>query len=633
MAKGTNELTISSLAGGMNDSDPPHSLPDDQCVFAENVEFFESTLGERRKGMSTVPITDSGLDDEDVVVFLGTHQPAQVDIQDSEIWAVAATEDTSSSIAHRVDGTWHSVSPTDAFDNGFPEILRLQAQSLHNKYFIAGKTSKDRMHLWDGTTLRAAGLAAPAAAPTAADDAGAGSFADDRTYRVRFIEKNVDDEIVRRSEPSEELTFTPNGSKIGVTVTMPSAVNEGETHWELEASNGDGNFYIIATTVIGTTTVDDQNQPSTDYAEFELSEDIGDYELIPSAKYVIVDQDRPVFGGSWEDPEKGSRLMWTPVWSAPGVGNDERIPLDTDNFIDLDWQDGGELTGLSAPLNGSFYAFKLNRIYKVQRTGRVNAAYEAFLMSQMRGALPGSVISGVDEFGRGCVYFLDPSVGPLRIGTGGIQYMKNLRGTWARVNTSAEDIVCHGVYYPDKEQIHWWVAADSENTPSLKIICQVSEIRSAGGGTERGWTTANGHIAEAWCSCIVPEIIIDTEEGSTVLSFRPYAGFTSPDFIQRCDTESTDNGTAFRARIVTKPYIVAGLLNKWGAMNAALLATAVDDADVTLDVKFIRDFGKEENQVNTDFIPTGSESHVIRQFNELHMSESYAIQVEFSDPV
>jgi len=632
MAARTGELAITSLTGGMNDSDPPHSLPDDQCVLAENVEFFESTLGERRKGMSTVIISDSGLEDEDVIVFLGTHQPAQVDIQDSEIWAVAATEGVSSSIAHRVNGTWAAVTPIDALDNSFPTILRIQAQSLHDKYFIAAKTDEDRMHVWDGTTLRRTGIAAPAAAPTAADDAGAGSFVDDRTYRVRFIEKNADNEIVRRSEPSAELVFTPAGNKIGVTVTRPAQVNEGETHWELEASSGDGNFYIIATVAIATTTYDDQTQPATDYAEFELSADIGDYELIPSAKFVIVDQDRPIFGGSWEDPEKGSRLTWTPVWAAPGVGNDERIPLDTDNFIDLDWQDGGELTGLSAPLNGSFYAFKLNRIYKVQRTGRVNAAYEAFLLSQMRGALPGSIISGVDEFGRGCVYFLDPSVGPLRISTGGVQYMKNLRGTWTRVNTSATNVACHGVYYPDKEQIHWWVAVDSDNTPSLKIICHVNEIKSSGAGTERGWVIANGHIAEAWCSCIVPEVIIDTEEGSTALSFRPYAGFEAPDFIQRCDTHATDNGTTFRARIVTKPYLVAGLLNRWGAMNAALLANSVEDNTVTLDVKFIRDFGKEQNQVTTDFLPTGSETHVIRQFDNLHMSESYAIQVEFSDP-
>jgi|GEM_PF-6395573 len=40
----------------MNDTDPAISLPDDQCVLAENVEFFDSMLGERRKGTSAVTL-------------------------------------------------------------------------------------------------------------------------------------------------------------------------------------------------------------------------------------------------------------------------------------------------------------------------------------------------------------------------------------------------------------------------------------------------------------------------------------------------------------------------------------------------------------------------------------------------
>jgi|TARA_R110000744_G_scaffold42953_1_gene96504 hypothetical protein len=50
------DFSISSLRGGMNDTDPAISLPDDQCVLAENVEFFDSMLGERRKGTSAVTL-------------------------------------------------------------------------------------------------------------------------------------------------------------------------------------------------------------------------------------------------------------------------------------------------------------------------------------------------------------------------------------------------------------------------------------------------------------------------------------------------------------------------------------------------------------------------------------------------
>ena len=69
------DLVIPTLQGGQNDQDPKHILPDDQCVLAENVEFFFSTLGERRRGMASVDITSSGLDAEAAIVHLGMYSP------------------------------------------------------------------------------------------------------------------------------------------------------------------------------------------------------------------------------------------------------------------------------------------------------------------------------------------------------------------------------------------------------------------------------------------------------------------------------------------------------------------------------------------------------------------------------
>lgn len=626
-------LVLESLKGGQNDQDPPNAIDDDQAVLMENVEIFQSTLGERRAGMESVDITASNLDSEAAIVHLNIHYPAQSQVKDCYLWAVGATDSTSVSFAYRDDGlVWHMAIPDDPFVTTFPEVLKIHSQSIHDKMFFAGKNSEDRMHVWDGSTFRRTGLAPPTGTIVVTDN-GSGSFTDERIYRVRVIVEDGSGNILRRSEPSDEVSFTPSGTGSGASVNWSSLVvpNEGETHWELEASNGDGNFYVLTTVVIGTTSYID-TALSTDYAEGELSADIGDYEVIPSFKFVKADQDRLVFANQWEDEEKGSRVAWTPVWKDPGVGNDERIPTDTDNFLDLDWMDGGDITDISSPLNGSFYIFKWQRIYKLQRTGRVDQAYQAFLLSDAHGAVEGSVISGTDEFGRGCVYFLDPASGPMRVGTGGVQYLKNLRGTWRRMNVSATNIVAHGVYYPDKQQVHWWLAVDGNNTPNLKIILQVSEVRSDADSTQRGWVTATGLITEAYCSVIVPEVITDEATGSTLLAMLPYAGFESPNFIQRCDIGTTDNGTAFRARIVTKPYIVTGLLNKWGAMTAALLAQPLDDEDMTIDVKLIRDFGKETNYINTDFVPESNETSVIKIFDNLRMSHATSIQIEFSDP-
>ena len=628
------QIAISSLRGGMRDSDPPHILADDEAVLAEHVEFFFTTLGERRLGCETVDITDAGLSDETAIVHLAIHMPkvAEAEALDHQLFAIGATPNTSTSVALRdAAGVWTAIIPVDTIDVSDPEIFRMHSTSIHGKWFLTYKASGDRMHLWDGTTLRRAGLAQPAAAPTAAN-AGVGTFAETRFYRIRYVTQDADSITILRSEPSEELEFTPSGTGASVTVTRPALIGEVETHWEIEASDGDGNWYMLATILKATTTYSDTINPPSDYAiNGELSADIGDYALIPSAKFVVRDQDRVIFGSHWDDPERGSRVYWTPPSAATGVGNDERIPVDTDNFLDLDWMDSGELTGLSDPLNGQFYAFKINRVYKLQRTGNVDGAYEAFLISTQRGAVPGSIISGTDEYGRGCVYFLDPAVGPLRISTGGIQYCQGLQGTWKRANTGASQITAHGVYYPDKQQIHWWVAVDGGDKPELRVLLQVDEIRSDNEGTTRGWAIATGKSSEAWCSAIVPETVLDEESGSTSLTYRPYIGLPGPFFIQRMDSGRTDAGEEYIAKIVTKPYFVTGLLNKWGAMTAALLAEPHDDPEMKLNIKFIRDFGLEENAVVTNFIPKDSESLVIKPFDNLRMSGAIAIQVEFSD--
>lgn len=638
--RGEGFFTIQNLRGGMNDTDPPQSLPDDQVVEATNVEFIASTLGERRRGSESVSLSGAtNISGESHIAFLAAHLPVNTTVENSYLFAVGATPGSSAGISYRSGGSWNNISPVDAFTNTSPDVFKMHAVSTHGKLFICYNSSVDRMHVWDGTTLRRTGVATTTSAPTAVDTAVAGSFTGTRYYRVRFIERNLSNVVLRRSEPSGELTFNPNGSFDGAVVTRPTTpANEGITHWELEASSGDGNFYVIATTAIGTTTYTDTNNPATAYANFELSEDVGGYENIESAKFVIADQDRLIFGGSWEDATHGSRISWTPPYAATGVGNDERIRADVDSFVDLDWQEAGELTGLSRPINGTFYAFKNSRIYKIQRTGDPDTPYDFFLITTSRGALWGSVIDGVDETGRPCVYFLDPAVGPCRISSFGDQQMTGLRGTWETVNTTADDVVCHGIYYPDKFQVQWWVATNNAQSPNYMMVSQTTELNSQSGATERGWSVWNGTNSEAFCSCILPEPTTDADTGIVSLTYRPYIGMSLAGdsggvaAILRCDTGDDDAGDAYTAKIVTKPYIVAGLSNYWGAMMANLLARPLDDSGVTLNVKFIRDFGKERNTVNTDFVASEGESIVNKKLDNLVMSHSYAIQVEFSDP-
>lgn len=630
--KQPNDISILSFRGGLNDTDPATTLPDDEVTVADNVEFFYSSLGERRSGCAAMSLSGSNLDDQGAIVHLSQRFPTN-DPLIGELWAVGATEDTSSKWAYRSnEDEWFPVVPTDAAVTTSPVIYQIQAQAYQNKHFFAYQSTQDRLHVWDGTTLRRTGLAEPVAAPLAVDE-GVGTYSGVRYFRVRFIEKSGS-EILRRSEPSASVKLTPSGGGAGATITRPTTINEGETHWELEGSADDAVYYILQTIILATTTAIDTIASVLSYADLgDLSEPIGTYLLQPSAKYLLVDGDRLIGAGHWTDLTQGSRVWWTPVSKDPGFGNDERLPLQSlvDDFEDLDNYEGGAITGLSQTVNGSFYVFKWSHIYQATRTGVATNAYDFICISKVRGALPGSIVSGMDEFGHACIYFLDPLTGPSRLGSSGLQAINGIRQTWTRVNRLASGVVSHGVYYPEKRQMHWWVSADSENFPNLKLVLQVNETREdSTANVVRGWSLATGRIAEAYCSTIVNVEVLDSDGVVATISRRPYIGLTSPDLLQQCDLLSTDADQTYVARIVTKPYVVAGLLNKWGAMTAALLADASTNGTVM--ISCIRDFGKETTDVTTDLLPESTETQVLKIFDSLVMSNAFAIQFEFSDP-
>ncbi len=622
------DLVINSLRGGLVDSDPPNALPDDACTIACNVEWFSATIGERRNGCTPFSIAGSGMEAEDGIVHLSQWYPEN-QVNDPDYWAIGASPDTTVTLAKYSSGAWATVVPADPISPLAPDVYDITTQAVNGKLFFAYRSAVDRLHVYDteAGTLRPTGLSQPEA-PTVADE-GSGTYAGLRYFRIRYVQINVDGDILRRSEPSESLAFTPSGTGAGATITRPALIGEGETHWEVEASDDDADFYKIATVLAATTTYDDETVLVTGYADGVLSEDIGDYLLLPSAKYLAVDGDRLLMGGHWTDVTRQSRIAWTPVLNDPGAGNDERLPLSIDNTVDLDNYEGGPLTGISASTNGTWYAFKWSHIYKMSRTGDVVRAYDVLTISKSRGAIPGSIISGVTESGASCIYFLDPMLGPSRLGPGGLQVITGLRQTWARVNLRAAMIVARGCYYPYKQQIHWWVAVDGSESPSLKLVLQVSELQaSVGGGVGRGWSTATGRIAEATAVSVFTEWI--NIGGILSLSMRPFIGLTSPDGIQRCDTGTTDAGVGYIATIRTRPFFVQGLLNRWGAMTAALLAGAHATAHIL--VKFIRNFGLETNQITTDLAPELDEAYVIKVFDNLVMSSAIGIQVEFTDP-
>lgn len=639
------DFELSSLRGGLDDTSPHMALAPDACVEAENIEFVRSTLGERRKGCEAIDLpTELEDTDLDAVTWMYRHLPTS-DAGEAELWILAQSlDDNTSVMARRKAAGWEIISPDDAFDVTDNQGHRLSAQTLHSKLFFGGKSSENRLHVFDGTSLRRCGLAEPGVLSAA--DTGAGTLDTLRYYRVRYIREDADGNILR-SEPSESISFTPSGAGASVRLTKPATIDEGETHWEVEASLDDADYYRIATVEVATTTYDDSTAAGTGYAtaENELSADIGDYTLIPSGKFLTVDEDRLLIAGAWDNPDEASRVMWTPVYSDPGDGNDERLELGVDPFLDLDGYEGGEITGMSRAVSGYIFVFKRGHIYKLVRTNSRAKAYEAVALTKARGALPGSLVEAVNQVGQPSLFFLDPSVGPTRLSASGLQWCgRDIQTLWARVNIDAA-VPCHGVYYNKSRQLHYWLAVDGADYPNFKIVLHVNEMRDTEEGARRGWVTVglNNRIATAHCSVMFSDNVDSTDPRSFALV--PFIGkeawdvdsTTIRDYIQMCDVGGTDAHTdgdtesAYRAVVTSKPFALTGLLTQHGIMGGALIVKASSTPDGLVFVKAVRDFGKESKTVNATFYSPTAETRVIAKLDDLNFSEMYTMQISLGD--
>jgi hypothetical protein len=627
------DFVLASLRGGVNLHDPKTALADDQCVTATNVEFVSSMLGERRRGTSAVTLPSS-LSSKERISFLHRHIPGTDDTA-AELWAFGFTTG-GSGVLSRKTTSWADITLLNTADlTGFYPY-QWQAVSFKGSIFIAKKTNVDRLHMVPAgsTTERMAGLAQPNA-PSVADQ-GSGTLTGTRYYRVRMTKQSGGTTLVR-SEPSDSVSITPSGSGSAVRVTKPTTI-EDATHWEIEASKDDVNFFVIGTEAVATTTHDDDQSYAVGYAQdFELSEDIGNYTLWWSPRYLAVDDDRLLVGGSYEQSDLSSTVGWGPVGNAEGVGNAERYELQTDPTVNLDGLDGGPLTGLSRAVSGEIWATKFQRIYKLVRKGVRNKAYDPILMTSERGALHGSLVVGVDPQGRPCLYCLDPAVGPLRIGAGGIKQCgvdisgKRDGGGWASLNLDATKTVCCGIYYPSTRQVIWCIATSGSNVPNLAIVLHTNEqVETDKEGLRRGWSIWTGERASALAMCLFSTNIESNTTRNRALV--PFIGVEGGDLLHLTDTGTTDAGTAYTAQVRTKAHTLKNLLYKFGVSAAVLCAKAVASSAIT--VKLIRDFGKATAKTVTDksLAPAASETDVIVPLDNFAGSELSVAEVIFEDP-
>lgn len=631
---------IKDIRGGINNSDSPTEISDNQCVDARNIDFRSGWLGAKRRGTRGIDITGSAFDSPVIALF--NHTPTN-NISQDELWGI----DENGNMDRRVGGSWEN--GVDAVnDNVVVNSANYiaNAVSLHGKLFIAARGTEDRLLVWDGTVLRWAGIQQPPL-PTAADN-GSGSFSGTRYYRIRYTAQNAAGGTVRRSEPSDVVSIVPSGSGSGVTITKPAGTEvsssvfcEGQTHWEVEASLDNALFYRIATVAIGTGTYTDTTAFSTGYSSNVLSEAIGTYVVPGAAKYVAVDEDRLIIGGNYFDDAADSTVSWTPVGSATGAGNDERIPATTSNFITFDGIDGGGVTSLIGGIAGSVYIFKRTRTYRMTRTGILASAYAPTVESFVKGCDHMGAAGGADQNGLPCVYFVDQSTGLCRAGRNGIEDLgRAVRSTWFGHEPDPA-IPPRILYYPALEQV--WFTLPVGSAQSLQTSDSV-DIQ-----------TDDGDLIDT--AILVPGLfaMYEVRTGGTIfydgipasaltlaLIYRetglaPVIGTELKDigggnesYIHEADIGTTDSDGDYRAYVLTKPYVISNLWQEFGMQAAKLIARAATGTSLLL--RMIRNFGLETRaDIFVSLSPISDETSVIKLVDNATMSELNALQLEYGD--
>ena len=422
-------------------SQPLLSGNDGVVLESENLSFFQQGACVQRFGAQSQSLTSSGF--TGVIDWLGRFTTTG---GVEELWGAANNAGTAA-LGRRPAGSWGAVTFSDTVT--VADLRYTQAASLTSKYFIAYNSNLNRLHVWDGTTLRRAGMGVSAACTVAQMGAGALSFT--RYYRQRYVELDGTT-VVRRSEASSSVNITI-ATRLGVTVTKGAALSEGETHWEVEAADADaGPWYRIAQTAVGTTTYDDT---SATIATTNLSDIVGTYIPPPSCKFIISDTNRLLMAGAWESSTaagqtavKQNRVWFTPVLGSTDEGDDERIPdtVDQQNWVDVGNE--GPITALAGPLYGDIYALKADSVFKLTPTGDVTTPYRVIQVSGSIGCVDQRVVT-VGETGSGSPALFFASAGSVYgIASGGIEEISDQVSRDLRMNnfTAASSWLAYDPY-------------------------------------------------------------------------------------------------------------------------------------------------------------------------------------------
>lgn len=620
---------------GRNGFDPVLDLSLEETAESRNVLLYGGGLGTKRGGSTA--ITEAGLTGHNALFeYLPGQDPTAAELfvvdNSGPIKILRGNTGTGSAAI-----TWTNMT---IIDQVVVTPWTTRAVTLNGKLYFAFGSGVNRLHVFDPglsvTTVRRAGMGTPAA-PTVANSAVAGAYpATLRYYKVAYTEQRGG-VTVRRSELSPKVSFTPDGAHTNATVTKPAAISESETHWELYGSADDTTYYLLATTVVGTTTYADTATPST-YNTNTAQPTTGANTPFPSVRYLGTDGNRLLGFGVYETsagdslPPKNGRVFFGPVLDSSGVQDDERINNTTalQGWIDLARNSGAVDRALTErPVNNVFYAFQSVGVYGLFPTENATTPYRRVIVSTAVGAInQQSTIVAEDGTGAVCAYFLDITKGPYTVGgPHGLRWCgKDVKDVWSTVNKDATIVAAHAVWYPDRHVVLFWVATGSSNTPDTILALDVTkQALDESGDLRGGWTVWKGDFAAASCSVMFSNTVAATRSRNRV----PYVGLTIGTNLYRYDESKTDdNGVAFQAFVTSS--VLAQSTKAMAVLRSYVRASA--KAAVTIQQAYIRNFGDEANRTATVLLtPVGSQTGVLRMFETPELQDADAIQVTLGD--
>lgn len=616
-------VALVDFSGGLNSAEPPDQIGPTQIADVRNLEYRRTRGLKRRRGGTENLTNNTIFAAASSIVSLFRHTPGSSETA-MELWGIS--NDTTPELGRVAAGSaWAAVSLSDAIASA-AEAWNLRGVSFNGKLFLFYNSAVDRMHVWDGSSVRRMGLATPAA-PTVANT-GAGAYAATlRYYKVQWAFNDGVGNLVF-SPLSAAQSFTPSGAGTAARITRPALAGEAETAWRVFGSADGVNYYHIASIVTGTSTYDDSTDPADypDAVPTSAGFPTGDDYFTQVAKFGLVDAKQLLLAGSHETTGLTSTVFYTPALNTTGfgTGDDERVP--SGNRIEVDPQLGGGITGLGGPIMGTPMVFKLDRTYLLNPTNDPTVPYTVQILSDAVGCISyQGIVLAEDEHGAPALYW-PARRGYYRYGAGGLEYLGlDIEDLWATVNLSAT----YGVtacYHRDAGQVWVFLPINSDNTPSVLVKFHVQRARRGEEGVRGGWTRDDGALATSSAVCMFSS----APANPMGLKLKPYVGKVGARTVYKADHDSSNrddnDATAYMAYMVTRA--LSGTPGQEFGIQFVHVQ-GVADSSVTLDVALRKDF---ETSDSVTAIGTGLTTQRAKvTVPGLEISECDVVQIRVAD--